>query len=638
MYSNSIVVDGLLYFVSPTLDAICIDARTGEEVWRFVSADYNDNGKARSGRNRGLTYWKGKGAERIFLFAINRVYAIEAKTGRHIESFGRKGYIDLNYDLGIDPKKAAVEMTTPGIVYKDHLIVAGRVAEGYNSTPGDVRSYNALTGEFEWIFHTVPREGEPGYETWTFEEGETYGGANPWGGFTVDEERGWVFCATGSPAPDFIYGGTRKGSNLYGNCILAIDAETGERVWHYQNLHHDIFDYDNPPAPILATVSHDGQKRDIVVQFTKMGLTFVLDRETGEPIFETRETPVPQTIVAEEASWPTQPIPVKPLPLVRTHMTEADITDISPEAHDYVMEIFLKYDTGPLYTPSNEKGVITTPGHQGGAEWGGGAYNPDTNTIFVNVNEAPTINRLIPFYDGDLEGATPEFRGALSYRKNCALCHGADRQGLPPLNPPLLNTKLAQPEILTLLQEGKGAMPSFAHLDSKERSDLAIFLKSTAAQPEDFSEVGKLKYSSDAPFLVDQEGYPGIKPPWGTLNAINLATGDLVWKVPLGEYPELVARGITGTGSKNFGGPVATAGGIVFIAATPDEKIRAFDQKTGKLLWEYALPAAGYATPSTYMIDGIQYLVIVCGGGGKNKTAYGDAVLAFSLDSPRGRG
>ena len=631
MYSNPIIVDGLLYFVSPTLDAICIDARSGEEVWRFVSAAHNENGKVRTGRNRGVVYWQGSGSERIFLFAINRVYAIDAKTGRSIESFGEKGYIDLNYDLGIDPSKAAVEVTTPGIVYRDHLIVAGRVSEGYNSTPGDIRSYNALTGEFEWIFHTVPRLGEPGYETWEFEEGETYGGANPWGGFTLDEERGWVFCATGSPAPDFIYGGTRKGSNLYGNCILAIDAETGKRVWHYQNIHHDIFDYDNPPAPILATTTDRGKKRDIVVQFTKMGLTFVLDRDKGTPVFETVETPVPQSIVAEEASWPTQPIPVKPLPLVRTHMTEKDVTDVSPEAHEYVMEIFKKYDTGPLYTPANEKGVITTPGHQGGAEWGGGAFNPDTNVIFVNVNEAPTINRLIPFYDGELEGESSEFRGALSYKKNCALCHGAERQGLPPLNPSLLDTKLGDAEILALLETGKGAMPAFAHLPKVERADLAAFLKNPVDAQGALSRSGKLKYSSNAPFLVDQEGFPGIKPPWGTLNAINLLTGDLEWKAPLGEYPELASRGIADTGTKNFGGPVATAGGIVFIAATADEKIRAFDQETGQVLWEHKLPAAAYATPSVYQIDGVQYVAIVCGGGGKNKTAYGDAVVAFSL-------
>tara|TARA_B100000686_G_scaffold166465_1_gene173956 strand:+ start:3034 stop:5160 length:2127 start_codon:yes stop_codon:yes gene_type:complete len=632
MYSNPIMIDGLIYFTSPTLDAICVDARTGEEVWRFVSADYNENGEIWTGRNRGVVYWKGEEGERIFLFVRNRVYAMDAKTGKHITPFGTNGkYIDLNYDLGKDPTKTSVEMTSPGIVYKNHLIMAGRVTEGYSSSPGDIRGYSAVTGEFEWIFHTVPHEGEEGFDTWEFQADETYGGANPWGGFTLDEERGWVFCATGSPAPDFIYGGTRKGDNLFGNCILALNAETGEKIWHYQNIHHDIFDYDNPPAPVLATTTDKGIKRDIVVQFTKMGLTYVLDRETGKPIFDTPEVAVPQTIINEEESSPTQPIPVRPPPLVRTHMTEDDITDISQEAHDYVLDIFKKYDTGPLYTPSNEKGVITTPGHQGGAEWGGGAFNPNTNIIYVNVNEAPTINRLVPFYDSNSDDAPTELKGALIYKKNCTACHGVDRQGMPPAFSNLKDLKISDDEIRTILKQGRGNMSAFTQLSKSKVNDLIAFLKSTGEEYEDISNIGQVKYSSDAPFLVDHEGYPGIKPPWGTLNAINLVTGQLEWKVPLGEYPELVKRGIIGTGSKNFGGPIATAGGVVFIAATADEKIRSFDQATGEQLWEYKLPAAAYATPSTFMLDGKQYLVILCGGGGKNKSPYGDALVAFTL-------
>jgi len=289
MYSNPIIVDDLLYFTSPTLDVIAINAKTGEEVWRFIAANYHKDGEETSGRNRGVAYWTDGADGRIFAFVKNRIYAIDAKTGLHIKSFGEYGYIDLNYHLPVDPKSASVEMTSPGILYKDHLIVGGRVPEGYNSTPGDVRSYHAITGEFEWIFHTVPQPGEEGYDTWQFEEGETYGGANPWGGFTMDQERGWVFFATGSPAPDFIYGGTRKGANLFGNCIISLDAETGKKIWHYQNIHHDIFDYDNPPAPILSTITTGEKQQDVVVQFTKMGLTFILDRQTGIPVFPTHQ-------------------------------------------------------------------------------------------------------------------------------------------------------------------------------------------------------------------------------------------------------------------------------------------------------------------------------------------------------------
>ncbi len=632
MYSNPIIIDGLLYFTSPTLDAICINAATGNEVWRFNSSDFNENKEVWRGRNRGLVYHKNKESERIFLFAKNRIFAIEAKTGNHISTFGKKGYVDLNFDLDMEPAKASVEVTTPGIVYKDHLIVGGRVPEGYNSTPGDIRSYNAITGEFEWIFHTVPKKNEEGFDTWSFLEDENYGGANPWGGFTLDEERGWVFCATGSPAPDFIYGGTRKGSNLYGNCILALDANTGDKIWHYQNIHHDIFDYDNPPAPILATIIKENKPMDVAVQFTKMGLTFILDRDTGLPIFEVNEEAVGKTMIADEASWPTQPIPVLPKPLVRTHFTEDEITNISKEAHDHVLEKFKKYDTGPLYTPANEKGVITTPGHQGGVEWGGGAFNPNSNIVFVNANEAPTINRLVKYYDFQSTAISPALKGYSLYQKNCTSCHGPNRKGLLPGVASLENTLLTNKQITTVLRTGRGNMPSFQHLSFEERENLAAFLKSNETDLDNLTENVVIRYSSDAPFLVDEEGYPGIKPPWGTLNALDVATGELIWKIPFGTYPELVKRGLKNTGSKNFGGPIATESGLIFIAATPDEKIRAFDQSTGALLWEHKLPAAGYATPSTYMIDGKQYLVIVCGGGGKINSPHGDAVVAFALN------
>jgi quinoprotein glucose dehydrogenase len=317
---------------------------------------------------------------------------------------------------------------------------------------------------------------------------------------------------------------------------------------------------------------------------------------------------------------------------VRTHLTESDLTDISEEAHAYVSDIFHKYQTGPLYTPSHERGVITLPGHQGGAEWGGGAFNPNTNTIFVNVNEAPTIHRLVRFYDRKEAESTPLQNGAITYFKNCSGCHGIERLGVPPSIPSLVNTKLSRREIQDQIKRGQGIMPSFPQLKDHEVEALIAFLMSDGAVDIDVSSLGVAKYTSDAPFLNDHQGYPGIKPPWGSLVALNLATGNMEWKVPFGEYPELVKRGIRNTGAKNFGGPVATAGGLIFIAATPDEKIRAFNQRDGKVLWESQLPAAAYATPSTYMIDGKQYIAIVCGGGGKNSSPYGDAVVAFALE------
>jgi quinoprotein glucose dehydrogenase len=631
MYSNPIIIDGLLYFTTPKLDAVAIDAKTGEEAWVFDPTPHNDNKKVFRGRNRGVTYWEGEAGKRIFHFVNNRVFALDAGTGQLIESFGEKGSIDLRKHLPVESETASIEVTTPGIVYEDYLIVTSRVPEEYNSTPGDIRAFDAVTGEFRWIFHTIPQEGEYGYDTWEWVEGERYGGANPWGGFSLDEERGWVFFATGSPANDY-YGGFRKGMNLFGNCVVALNARTGERIWHYQTVHHDIWDYDNPPAPMLLTINHKGEKRDVVVQFTKMGLTFVLDRESGEPVFPVVEMPVPASTVPGEEAWPTQPFPLRPPPLVRLTMHEADLSQITPDTHKEVLETFRKYESGFLYTPPSTAGIITTPSHQGGVEWGGGAYNPYLNVVFINANEAPSINTLHLFYDTEGEEEEgPLAKGALVYQKNCTSCHGAEREGNPPTYPALKEVSMEEAEIRELLATGKGIMPAFQQLTWREVNDLVAFLQVDSSEVKAKSGTGIRRYSVSNPFFTDSHGAPAISPPWGTLNAVDLVEGEILWKVPLGEYPELAAKGITGTGAKNFGGPVTTSGGIVFISGTPDEMIRAFSSHNGELLWEYKLPAAGYATPSVYMIDGKQYIVIAAGGGGKNATPYGDSIVAFAL-------
>jgi len=632
MYSNPIIIEGLMYFTTPRLDAIAINAVTGQEVWRFESAQHNADKKIFRGRNRGVTYWEGAEGNRIFHFVNDRVYALDAKTGALIKSFGEQGFIDLKKNLGIDPVLASIEVTTPGIVYKNFLIVTSRVPEEYNSTPGHVRAFDTVTGEFKWIFHTIPQPGEFGYDTWQFVEGETYGGANPWGGFSLDEKRGWVFFATGSPANDF-YGGFRKGTNLFGNCVIALDAATGERKWHYQTVHHDIWDYDNPAAPILVTIQTPDSSRDAVVQLTKMGLTFVLDRDTGKPLFPVQEVPVPASTVPGEEAWPTQPFPLKPPPLVRLSLDEADLTSVTPESRATALEQFRKYETGFIYTPPSLRGLITTPSHQGGVEWGGASFDPASNVLYVNANEAPTINTLRLFYDTDKTG-TPVEQGASLYRKNCTSCHGLERQGNLPTYPALKDIKRTDEEIKTTIRQGSGIMPAFPQFSDRQIDALIAFLKSEVVTAQQHSTTGtRARYAIEAPFYVDPYGAPAISPPWGTLNAVDLGTGSILWKVPLGEYPELVAKGVRQTGAKNFGGPVATAGGIVFIAATPDEKIRAFDTHSGRVLWEYKLPAGGYATPSVYVIDGKQYLVIAAGGGGKNATKYGDSIIAFALPS-----
>jgi len=641
MYSNPIIVNGLMYFTTPRLDAVALDAVTGKEVWKFVSSEHEAGGKVFRGRSRGVTYWEGDEGKRIFHFVNNHVYALDAETGSPVTSFGKSGAIDLRHNLSVDSASASIEVTTPGIVYKNLLIVTSRVPEEYNSTPGDVRAYDAVTGEFKWIFHTIPQKGEFGYDTWEWVDGEKYGGANPWGGFSVDEKRGWVFFATGSPANDF-YGGFRKGANLFGNCVIALDALTGERKWHYQTVHHDIWDYDNPPAPILVTLKKGNESRDAVVQLTKMGFTFVLDRDTGEPIFPVVEMPVPPSKIPGEEAWPTQPFPIKPPPLVRLSVNESDLTAVTPESRASALEQFRRYETGLIYTPPSLRGTITMPSHQGGVEWGGASFDPYSGILYVNANEAPSVNTLKMFYDAGKADVTPIEAGAMLYRKNCTACHGLEREGNPPLYPALTNVSKTVEDVKSILQHGKGIMPSFSHLSSREVDALAIYVTSKDTGVIDDSADGVMRYSVEIPFFLDPYGAPAISPPWGTLNAVDLNTGVIRWKVPLGEYPALVAKGVRNTGAKNFGGPVATAGDIVFIAATPDEKIRAFDTHSGRVLWEYKLPAGGYATPSVYTIEGRQYVVIAAGGGGKNGTKYGDSIIAFALptedDTPQREG
>jgi quinoprotein glucose dehydrogenase len=663
IYSNPIIVDGILYFNTPHMKTTALNAETGEEIWVFDPAEHNDGRVIRS-RSRGVIYWEDEDGnnQRIFNSVRDRVYALDAKTGELIVPFGQESdskFIDLRQDMPVPPELVDWEVTTHGSVYKDYLFIPGRQPEGNTSTPGDIRAYNALTGEFEWIFNTIPLEGQYGYDTWEFEENMHYGAANPWGGFTVDEERGWLFAATGAAAGEFIYGGSRKGKNLFSSTVLALDAETGERQWHYQVIRHDIFDYDLPPAPILATITTEDGERDVAVQLTKMGLIFVLDRDTGEPVFPVIDRPVPASNVPGEEAWPTQPYPVLPPPITRQELYESDLTNITPESREYALEQFRRYNTGFLYTPASIAGTITTPGHLGGMQWHGGSFNPNTNMLFVNANEAPTIHRLRPLEPVNLSlDDTPHQRGANIYNSNCTACHGMNRSGNPPFFPPLTDIELNEEELESIIVDGVGGMPPFPQFSDEELDDLIAYLQldeevsggtfdirdlenveTVDGNPPTWSGGSGVwewstttpQYANIAPFFTDHMGYPAVAPPWGTLNAVDLGTGQIKWKIPLGEHPELVEKGITNTGTVNMGGAVSTAGGLVFIGATQDEKIRAFDQYSGQQLWEHQLPAGGYATPSVYMIDGRQYIVIAAGGGAKPNTRLGRSIVAFAL-------
>ncbi len=637
---NPLVIDGVLFGTTPDLQLFALDAATGRELWRFNPASVK--GITKAGVNRGLVHW-GTGAERRILYGNDRfLHAIDAATGQRIPSFGDGGSIDLKRDLGRDVSGLSVQSTTPGVVYGDLLIMGMRLGEGpAPAAPGHIRAYDVRTGKLAWRFNSIPHPGEPGYETWPPNAYQYIGGVNVWTGFALDEKRGLVFCPTGSAAFDF-WGGNRIGQNLFANCLIALDAKTGKRVWHQQLVHHDLWDRDLPAPPNLLTVTHGGKRIDAVAQVTKSGHVFTFNRETGEPLFPIREVPVPMSDLQGESAWPTQPVPSKPAPFSRQLFTYNDITDISPESHRQVLERFTKIRPHTPFLPPSREGTIIFPGFDGGADWGGAATDPD-GVLYVNGNEMPWVMTMV---ETKSKGGEPLATGEAIFTQICAACHGLDRMGNKAQNvPPLLGVeqRLKKPDVLALLKTGKGVMPAFDFLTENQRQLVVDYLLGSAPTAVPVNDGGRKEELGGGDVLgtipytmtgyhrwLDTNGYPAIKPPWGTLNAIDLNTGEYRWRVTLGEWPELTAKGIPPTGTENYGGPVVTAGGLVFIAASRDEHLRAFDGKTGKELWKAKLPAAGYATPATYSVNGRQYLVIACGGG-KIGTKSGDAYVAFAL-------
>lgn len=633
MQSNPIIVEGRLLLVSPAGRLLCLDAASGMERWSYDPRTDEQKDSDYAIISRGATYWSDGSQRRIFYSVESFVYAVDFDSGTLVDSFGADGRIDFRNDMGVDPEKVDTNMTSPPAVFENFLILGVRVGEGFGSSPGHIRAYDAVTGAFRWIFHTIPEEGQFGYDTWDWVEGESYGGANPWTGLTIDEERGWVFAATGSPTYDF-YGANRKGMNLFGNCVLALDARTGERQWHYQTLHHDIWDMDNAAAPILVDLTIDGRALEAVVQLTKMGYLFVLDRDTGEPIFEAPETPVPASDVPGEEAWPTQPIPVKPPPIVRQGFTEDDLNELTPEFAEKARAVFEEFGPAQLFQPIGVKGHVMLPGMSGGMEYHGASFDERSGMLYLNVNESTNLVRLEAVTTvEDVSGLTEFEKGKLVYQLNCSPCHGLELQGAPPAIPALAASTKTDAELMAAIKQGKGAMPSFSSLSDQQVKGVLSYLRAPDGQALDLSgrETKTVYLLNGYVRFIDENGMPLFSPPWGSLAAIDLNEGAVKWKVPLGEYPELVAKGIRNTGTRNFGGAAATAGGLVFVGATADEKFRAFDTETGEMLWEYQLPYGGYATPSVFEIEGRQYVVVCAAGGTKVGTPSGDAVIAFAL-------
>jgi glucose dehydrogenase len=630
MEANPIIVHGVLYTTSPKLRVIALDAATGKLLWSFDP--FHGRPVKEKQRNRGVTYWSEGRDSRIFFVAEQYLYALDATTGKPVASFGRDGRVDLRDGLGRDPATLSVSATSPGIIYKDLLIMGSLLPEDLPCAPGDIRAYDVRTGKICWTFHTIPHPGEFGYGTWPKNAWKYIGGANNWAGMTLDAARGLVFASTGSAAFDF-YGANRVGDDLFANCVLALNAETGKLVWHFQGVKHDVWDRDFPAQPVLVTIRKNGRLVDAVAQITKSGFVFVLDRATGRPLFPVEYRKVPASDVDGEKLAETQPFPLEPPPFTREEFSEADVTDRTPAAHLAVLERMRKLRHGGQFIPPSREGTVIFPGFDGGGEWGGPAFDPETRTLYINANVMAWVLRLVP---------RPRPKARMSahqlYLEHCASCHREDLRGTPPEFPSLVNIgrKFSSSQIARIIAQGRGRMPSFGKLNSASIRALADFL-ATGANKTVATGSGKpspiwLKYRSDGyNKFLDPEGYPAIKPPWGTLNALDLGTGKYTWGIPLGEWPQLAARGIRNTGSENYGGPLVTAGGLLFIAATThDHKFRAFDKRTGKLLWETTLPAAGTATPATYEVDGRQYVVIGAGGGKWGELS-GGSYLAFRV-------
>ena len=624
---NPLIIKGIIYGVSAGSQAFAIDAATGRELWKT-----NLKVNTFSMTSRGVTYWTDGKESRIFFAYGALLYALNAIDGQPIFSFGIKGKINLIDGIKRPGADEYVVSNTPVVVFKDILIVGTRVSESATALLGDIRAFDARTGRKIWTFHTIPHPNEYGYNTWEKQNYKNVGGANNWMGMAIDSKRGIVYAPTGSAAFDF-YGGNRKGDNLFANCLLALNANTGKRLWHFQTVHHDIWDRDIPAPPNLFTINQNGRKIDVVSVLSKQGFVFVFNRESGKPIFQIEERPFPKSEIKGEKASLTQPIPLLPEHFTRQSFTENDVNEFASN-RDEIIDQVRKITTGKPFTPLGQNRTVFFPGTDGGAQWGGAAVD-ENSVMYVPAKENPVYSSLIE--SPKAEGKSSFSTGKQLYQTYCRACHGANKEGNEDGSYPALHkieAKYNEITTLQLLAKGRGMMPAFTQLKEAERKAIVQFLfgKNTNIKTNDKDNLSKSPYvHTGYNRWYDSNGYPISRPPWGTLTAINMNTGKHCWQIPLGEYPELTAKGIPITGTDNYGGAAVTAGGLLFIAATKDQQFRAIDRQTGKVLWQVSLPAAGYASPSVYAVKGKQYVVIACGGG-KLKTKSGDQYLAFALE------
>jgi len=633
--SNPIIVDGVMYANSGKQTVYAIDAATGKEIWSCKTLDEG----VPSAASRGVTYWESKGDKRILYSSGNYLMAIDAKTGKIIPSFGTNGRVNLNEGMRDDPEKISVTLSSPGRIYKDLIIIGARTPDSYGAPPGYIRAYNCKTGKLEWTFHTIPHPGEPGYETWPPDAYKYAGGVNCWAGLSIDTKRGMVFLALGSPSYDY-YATDRKGENLFGNCVLALDAATGQYKWHFQTVHHDLWDYDLPAPPNLVTFTKDGKQVDAVAQVTKQGFVFILDRDTGKPVYPVEERKVPASHIPGEEVWPTQPFPVKPKAFVKQFMTEEDLNHYSDEDHKAILQQFRSVRYEGLFTPPDLKGTLSLPATRGGANWGGAAYDPGTAHLYIRGNNLPEIITIVDLDKHFAARDNSVFEtGRVAYMRHCSACHGAEKKGIPPTFPSLVNlkNKTSEKEALEKIRMGGGSMPGYKGVltPAEEQAIIAFLYDKKGDQAGPVAEVktgetNAIRYGNITGYKTwaGPSGNPAMKGPWGTLNALNLSTGEYEWQIPLGNDEKLQEKGGPITGLLGRSGPMVTAGGLVFISGAEDKKLWAFDKTTGKMVWETELPAANNANVCSYYLNGKQYIALSVGGTKENPSG---SIMAFSL-------
>lgn len=630
-----IVINGVLYATSPGKKAFALNAATGKQIWVFDPLKEISEGEyAWAGTNRGLAHWTDGNQSFLFYSIGSWLFCLDRNTGMPVRTFGQNGKVDLKKGLATTREDFFIVANTPGIVYRDLIIMGSRVSEGADAAPGHIRAYDVRTGKQRWIFHTIPHPGEKGYESWEDPDAwKITGGANSWAGFALDEQRGIVYAPTGSATFDF-YGGLRKGNNLYANCLLALDAASGKLLWHYQLVHHDVWDRDLPATPNLLTLRKNGKTIDAVAQVTKTGHVFVFDRVTGQPVFPIQEAAVPGSDLHGEQLSATQPLPLQPPALMRQAMTEKDLSRVHPESYPSLLKGFQGYKSGHLFAAPSTQGTVLFPGFDGGANWGGAASDPNQGILYVNITEMPWVLTMVPMADNvKMKKFAP---GQKLYQQHCMSCHGPERKGNGSSIPAIdhLEKRYNAVGLLKVINGGKGMMPGLKHLPESDKQSVVDFLLKKESKKEVVDQdagILSMPYTTTGyNKLLDAQGYPAIAPPWGTLQAVDLNSGSVQWKVPFGEDSLLTQKGIPVTGLESYGGSVVTDGGVLMIGASKDASFRVFHKRTGQLLWKYRLPAAAYATPATYAVNGKQYVVIAAGGG-KLGTVSGDAYIAFTL-------